>query len=409
MSAASLSSPEEAARLAAPPALPARAQTPSRLSRAIFFPVKLLWGMLFCQSFLGSILVVGWSYRLARRSAFRRWWKSAERSRSDADFIRFLGEQEETRHSTAWPNWFLQLDFAQAAHGQPRARLARRLLSLVQALSGSLWLNLRLGLQGILNTWVLTLPAGLFWWFGWYAGWNNSFNKGYEQTFPGPLICIAGILMFIAAMFYVPLAQARQAVSGEWRSFYSFRVVWTILRERWLSCVGLAGLYSALSLPLTVLKTVPMFLPQKYPFLEGLSEPEALKYLNAYFFWCALAVFPSYALLRVLAARIYASGLLASVRSGRLSPNSLSACERSFLERLDLLRVRPQPARHPFVRGMQWTGTHLGSLTARVVIVGIWFSLVAQIYISEFLSYHGAWGWLNQPLVQLPWFHYLPK
>ena len=166
MSATSLSSPEEAARLAAPPALPCRTQTPSRLSRVILFPVKLLCGMLFCQSFLGSILVVGWSYRLARRAAFGQWWKSAERSRSNAEFLRFLGDEEETRHSTSWPNWFLQPDFAQASFRQPHTRLTRRLLSLVQALSHSFWLNLRLGLQGILNTWLLTLPAGLFWWFG---------------------------------------------------------------------------------------------------------------------------------------------------------------------------------------------------------------------------------------------------
>lgn len=404
MSAGSLSSPDEAARLINPPWLPTRAQSPSLLCRAISFPVKLFWGMLFCQSFLGSVLVTGWSYRLARRSAFRQWWKEAEAPRGIHG-----NEDEEIRRSTAWPNWFLPPDFAQASRGQPGAHCGRRLFLLLRVLSHSLRLNLRLGFQGILNTWVVTLPAALLWWFGWYAGWNNSFNKGYEQAFAGPGISIAGILMFIAAMLYLPLAQARQAVSGEWRSFYGFRVVWTVVRNRWLSCVGLAALYSALSLPVATLKTVPMFLPQNYPFLENLSHPEALHYLNAYFFWCALLVFPSYVLLRVVAARIYASGLLAALQNGQLFPSSLSSCERSFLDRLGLLHVRPQPPRHLFVRLVQGTGTRLGRLTATVALVGVWFSFVAQIYISEFLSYHGALGWLNQPLVQLPWFHYLPK
>jgi hypothetical protein len=38
----------------------------------------------------------------------------------------------------------------------------------------------------------------------------------------------------------------------------------------------------------------------------------------------------------------------------------------------------------------------------------VWFTFVAQIFISEFLNYHPGIGWLNQPLVQLPWFHYVP-
>ena len=33
---------------------------------------------------------------------------------------------------------------------------------------------------------------------------------------------------------------------------------------------------------------------------------------------------------------------------------------------------------------------------------------MADHYISEFFSYHGMIGWLNQPLIQLPWFRYVP-
>jgi hypothetical protein len=43
-----------------------------------------------------------------------------------------------------------------------------------------------------------------------------------------------------------------------------------------------------------------------------------------------------------------------------------------------------------------------------VILVAVWFSFVAQIYISEFINYHSGLGWINQPLVQLPWFRYLP-
>jgi hypothetical protein len=38
----------------------------------------------------------------------------------------------------------------------------------------------------------------------------------------------------------------------------------------------------------------------------------------------------------------------------------------------------------------------------------LWFAFVAQIFVSEFFNYHPVVGWLNQPLVHLPWFRYIP-
>ena len=53
-----------------------------------------------------------------------------------------------------------------------------------------------------------------------------------------------------------------------------------------------------------------------------------------------------------------------------------------------------------------------GLWTARTAAIAaaaaVWFVFVAQIFASEFLNYHRALGWLNQPLVQLPFFRYMP-
>ena len=82
--------------------------------------------------------------------------------------------------------------------------------------------------------------------------------------------------------------------------------------------------------------------------------------------------------------------------------------ERETLHRLDLLEVKLPPPRHAFIRLVTWTGSRLGKATVAVLLVFVWFTFVAQIFISEFLNYHPAIGWLNQPLVQLPWFKYIP-
>jgi hypothetical protein len=393
--------------LEAPPVIKAKSRWPSFLYRALCVPVKFLWGMVFCQGILGSILVVGWTYRLAQRSVWKYWWGRAQPDQRKETFVEFLDADDRTKAQVSWPNWFTQQDFRKLIRRRSGTTVGCYILSLLKGLVYSLWLNFRIGLQAIANTWVLTLPACLFWWFGWYDGWNNSFNKGYEQAPVGPLISLFGVALFIAVMFYAPLAQARQAATGEWRAFYQFRLIWSIVRLRWLSCIGLALLYSLLALPLNILKTAPGFWGNQ-PALGNVSDAEAIKTLSGYFFWCALWMLPAYVMLRLVAARIYASGILSLVQTGRLSMAALAESERNVLKRLNLLQVRPQPERHFFVRFVAWAGTRAGRTASAVVLVFVWFSFVAQIYITEFLNYHQAHGWLNQPLVQLPWFYYVP-
>ena len=44
-----------------------------------------------------------------------------------------------------------------------------------------------------------------------------------------------------------------------------------------------------------------------------------------------------------------------------------------------------------------------------MLTAGVWFCFFALVFVGQFFSYQGPLGWLNQPLVQLPWFHYVPS
>jgi len=393
---------------AAPSAVQAQLQAPALLHRVLVFPLKFFWGMLFCQSLAGSIFVVGWTYRLAQRSALKFWFSRRGRPQASLAFAEFAAAQEVTSEHVHWPNWFVQQNFRHAVRSGPEAGWITAALNVLRALVHSLWVNFWTGLSAIANTWVLTLPAGVFWWFGWYDGWNNSFNKGYEQAAVGPLISLFGIAWFITAMLHLPLAQARQAITGQWRSFYEFRLIRKLVRDRWVSCVLLAVSYSLLCVPLSILKTSPMFWMHSNPALGALTTAQVAASLKGYFFWCALVMLPAFVVLRLAAVRVYASGLLSLVQRGRIAASELSPNERTTLDRLGLLAVQAEPERHVLVRFVSWTGTRLGRVVGGVVLTLVWFSFVAQIYITEFLNYHSGAGWLNQPLVQLPWFCYLP-
>jgi len=279
--------------IAEPPVIPQAAAAPSLLRRIVFVPIKFLWGMASCQSVFGALAIVGWTYRLMQRAVLKQWWKLSEPARRGDSFAQFVAADSHTKEHLHWPNWFLAQDFREAVRRSPESSFGKHLRGVLKALGQSIWLNVRLGVQGIFNTWVFTLPGCVLMLFGWYVGWNNSFNKGYEQFLVGPLVSLLGIALFIAAMYYVPMAQARQAATGQWRSFYQFRLVWTLIRRRWLACLGLAMLYSLCSVPIMVLTSVVMSLPNINPKLADLTPAETIKVLNAYYFWSAAFVFPA--------------------------------------------------------------------------------------------------------------------
>ena len=402
-----------------PPIIPSQPQSPSavastasaapsRWRRILFAPIKFLLGMFSCQSVLGSLAVVGWTHRFMQRTVLKRWWRQSGPAGGCPTFSDFIASDPRMRGHLHWPNWLLAQNFREAVRRSPDVSRVRHVLNVLKALLHSFWANVRIGVQGIFNTWVLTLPGCILWLFAWFAGWNNSFNKGYEHAWIGPATGFVGIVLFIAAMLYVPLAQARQAVTGDWRRFYDFRLVWTIVRRRWPACLGLAALYSLCSVPIMVLVAVVMSLPQINPKLLDATPEQVGAVLSSYFFWSAAFVLPAFVFVRWVAARIYGSTLLKAVQSGAVPEDALAEMEWQALHRLNLLQVQPQPQRHPFVRAIAWAGTRAGRITFGVATALVWFTFVAQIFILQFFNYLGAPGWLNQPLVQLPWFRHLP-
>lgn len=380
---------------------------PRRAWKGIVFVWKYLAGAILCLNLLTSVVVVGWVFRLMQRSTFRYWYRRGETAAENTTFASFAEDNERIQSHRHAPNWIVRQNFIQTVRGGAARKESALPIRAGRSLFHSLWLNVRIGAAAAFNTWVLTLPACTLWLFAWYAGWNNSFHKGYEQAAVGPLTGMLGIALFIVAMLYVPMAQARQAATGHWRSFYDFPLVWGLVRRRWWACVGLAALYALLSVPVMAMKTAPAFF-DRLPGYPQMTDAQVLAQLNSYFFFACLLVFPAYIALRLVAARIYAAGLLKSVRAGHIPFDRLARIERSVLDRLGLLEVKPAAERHVLVKTIGGTGRFAARFAAGALAVTIWFVFISQIYISEFLNYHAAHGWLNQPLIQLPWFKYIP-
>jgi len=108
--------------------------------------------------------------------------------------------------------------------------------------------------------------------------------------------------------------------------------------------------------------------------------------------------------LRLLAARIYAGGLVRVIGerqdiwpllAGEEEELPTELGHLSTVEEIEPVDCLVRPVKRTF------------RMLCFAVTMVVWFSVFGQVYVSEFLNYHGAGGWLNQPLIQLPWFRYV--
>lgn len=327
--------------------------------------LKGLWAAALCLNPVTSLWVVGWTQALQRRRVLRAWATASRGETSPDDFI-----------------------------GAQDAEL-------------SAWRTFTAGALAYFNTAVMTLPGAVLWMFAWYDGWNNSFHKGYEQAWVAPVVGLLGSVLFIAAMLYVPLAQARQAAAADWRAFYAFRVVWSVTRAKWLSCLGLAASYAALALPVTLLRMAPNFFGNAIP--AGAGEAAAGDFLLKYSYGACLYVLAAGTALRLAAARVYAAGVLELVKDGVVAEADLAPAERAALGRLGLLRAEAPEPRHPVLRVLGWAGTRTGRAVSLSGAVALWAAFVFQVFATQFINFTPRSTWLNQPLVQLPWFRLKPS
>jgi hypothetical protein len=354
-----------------------------------------------------SIVVVGWTYRRMQGVVLRGWWKQS-RFRAEGSFEEFcsmLGP----RAPVARPRWFLMerigMVLRQPGRGAVPAGPVRLLGRLVRIPWASLWLNFKIGLKGLFCTYLLLGWGCVMMWQSWVLGWINSFNKGYEQAFLGPLMGVVGSLLLIAGLFYVPMAQVHQAATGQARAFFDFSIVWRLIRARLTAYVGLAALLVLASAVFEGLRLVTT--SEDFPGNAAATDIEGLEYLQTYWFRCSLAFFPLLVLLRTLTAVIYRSAVLKTLRQGSITRQELHPVLAGWLERLDL-RIIPRAA----PTGVGWLARLTGRWAYRRVLFVplflIWLLFVVHIYVGDFFHADDFVRFMNQPFLQFPSLDYVP-
>ena len=272
----------------------------------------------------------------------------------------------------------------------------------------SVWLNFKTGFAGVLTTWSLTLFPCVMWAIAWYTGWHISFTKLYEESATGSTLGFSGLLLFTGMMLYVPTAQARHAVTGDWRSFFDWRFVRAVLWQRPLHLLLLAIGYAIANIGLLVVKALPTFFTAINPTLEALSASEALGFLKDYYFFTGGLAFLVFLALRSWGAMIYGHAMLNLWLKADLTQDAFHPQEIHILEILEWpYGCRSQQSGLvKIILGIPLNLSYRGAILTMTVLVWSVFNFIP--FVSEFANYYPGRGLLNQPLVQLPCFQYIP-
>lgn len=352
------------------------------------FLFRLFVGVLFCLTPVTAVIAVGWTARAMRRSSLKRLYRST----GGKDFATFAAARPDTAGVARWPNWVL------GVKGRDTG-IARAL--------GGLWANIKTGVLILTNVWILTLPAGLIWLGAWWAGWNNSFTKGYEQALVAPLASVAAVGLFALVMTYLPMAQARQAMAGRWRAFWSVRTVRHLARRTRVRLLILALATLALALPVTGIRVFPMAAQNIVPGFAGMSDDELRGILNLFFVAATFFVFPAYVFVHLWSARLYAIGVARAAKAGTLPSVALGRAEWDVLERLGIGHAPAESATPAILAAAGTAGRGAVRIASIIAEFAAWAALAGLVYVQQFLIY--LWfAWLTHPLIHLPWVRHIP-
>ncbi|MBV1903706.1 MAG: hypothetical protein KUG58_08730 [Marinosulfonomonas sp.] len=308
----------------------------------------LVVGTLLSLSALGSVILLGWLMALMRRRAL------------------------------------LVAGLPLVEHDHPRWLLSSSHDTFPKRLAGGLGGNISRGVAAAASLAIATFPFAVFWMVAWWAGWENSFNKGYEYAFVGPMVGFAGILLFAVVMVFVPMALVHQVVEQRPFSFFELRRVRSVVSHTGPSYILWAAACVILSFPIFLSRALPAFAEDFFPAISELTIDEAAGVKLAISLAVGLYLFVTLMFLKRWSAGIYARAAKRAAASvdAPLWQNSAFVSDNLYSD-----------GKTP------WRIARLARLCLLIVI---WAGLAGLIFVGQFVNH--AWHvWLTHPVVFLPW------
>ena len=228
---------------------------------------------------------------------------------------------------------------------------------------GGLAANIRTGILATISLGIAVFPFAFIWLLSWWAGWENSFSKGYEQAFVGPILSLAGVVIFCWTMIWLPMALAHQAVENRALSLFEWRKIRSAVRHTGWGYPALAFTTVFFALPLFAGRGLIVFAPNIIHGFDTITPEAAATLASQILLIKATYGFVALVILRGWAARFYAHAVA----------RALDGVDAELWENSPLAGGNLGGAR-------SWKLTHWMRATR---LMFIWIGLAAQIYLAS--------------------------
>ncbi len=321
----------------------------------LFGLISIVIAMVLALTPVTAILVLGWFMRIMRRETAIALYRFGAPEKKRKQTLAQMAASHELSPIHRFPGWWRGLAE-----------------------------TLRAGLKATIVLAVATLPYGSLLLLSWWAGWENSFNKGYEQAWVGPLLAVLGLLLAIFVLIHLPMALAHHAAERRVGAIFELRTVRQLIRcVSWRYMIFTVFIVLA-SAPVYLSQIVPTFIEGVFPDLATAGPEElkafALRWHVGFSVYLILALL----ILRRWGARLYARAVLANGGEGG-----------EFTAMVQQSLGIPQPAESK-------ASSRLARGVTSLVMATAWFGFIAALYVAQFAN-HAWWNWLNHPIVGVPW------
>ena len=324
-------------------------------ARAWRAPSSLLVAVVLALTPVTAMLVLGWLMRVMRREAALAVARHGLGLTRRAAIVR-LAETPTLSNLAQFPGWW---------HG-----------------FGD---TMRSAITGTLAVAFATLPFGALFLLAWWAGWENSFNKGYEQAWVGPLLAVLAAIVAVPTLSLLPMALVHHAMTRRLGAVFEITLVWRLIRRVAWRYVALTLALLVAAAPLGVMRVLPVFIENIHPDFARVGTEAAAALAFRWHLASTIYMILVLVVLRGAAARLYARAWLAERPAGTGGAGDVA-------QALGIAHEQPT-LRRP---------SRLADLVASLAMAAAWLALLAMLYVTQFAS-HAWWNWLNHPLIGLPW------
>lgn len=256
------------------------------------------------------------------------------------------------------------LRLAGVSGGETGVRWLQADVALPAGLLRRLWMFLKDGATSCAGLAIVTMPHVSLITLSWWGGWDNSFNKGYEQAWIGPTVGLFGLALGAVVLAHVPMLTVHGAMERRISAYVELGTARRLIATVPWRYLALTLATVAASLPLALMQVSFAFMAARRPDLDA----DGLRARGAAFHLAATA----YLVIVLLMLRTWAARLYARAMAGE--PNAARGRGRR---------------RWPVALAMLLT------------VIG-WASFLMLQYVAQFVN-HAWWGWINHPLIALPW------